>query len=343
MKRNLKFLLNIAVVLSLILNIGVPSMAVSPSEIYSGGEQLLYPGGMPFGVKFFTDGLVIVGFTDVPCDSGSPTPAYDAGLRVNDIITKVNGNEVKTSADLLGLIAGEPLEVTYERNGEEGSVVFTPVLSKEDGKYKTGMWIRDTTAGIGTITYIVPETGEFAGLGHGICDPATGELVNMTRGTVIDVAISGITKGVSGAPGELKGYFKPDKTGVLLGNTKCGVYGVLGSIPYDKIPQPALPIADKSEVTEGTAWIWSTLDDNQVNRYEIEIVNIDQKSMDNRNFEIVVKDKELIERTGGIVQGMSGSPIIQNGHIVGAVTHVMINDSTKGYGIFIENMLAAME
>jgi len=182
------------------------------------GERLLYPGGMSFGVKFFTDGLVIVGFTDVPCSEGSTAPAYDAGLRVNDIITKINGNEVKTSADLAELIegSGEPMEITYKRNGEERNVVFAPVQSKEDGKYKTGMWIRDTTAGIGTVTFIVPETGSFAGLGHGICDTSTGELMNMTRGTVVDVEISGITKGLPGTPGELKGYFKTDKSGVLL-------------------------------------------------------------------------------------------------------------------------------
>ncbi len=315
--------------------------AVTPAELNSEGVRLLYPGGMPFGVKFYTDGLVIVGFTDVPCDGGHFKPAYDAGLRVNDVITKVNGNDVKNSNDFLGFMTGEPLEITYERGGEVGNVVFTPVKSAEDGRFKTGMWIRDTTAGIGTVTYIVPETGEFAGLGHGICDPSTGELVNMVRGTVIDVAISGISKGICGTPGELKGYFKSDRTGVLLENTDCGVYGVLGSIPYDKIPQPALPAADKSEVTEGTAWIWSTLDDNEVCRYEIEILHIDQDSTDHRNFEIEVVDESLIEKTGGIVQGMSGSPIIQDGKLVGAVTHVLINDPTKGYGIFIENMLDA--
>ena len=287
MKNRYTKLLGTVMVLGLLIR---PAAAVSPSDIYS-GERLLYPGGMPFGVKFYTDGLIISGFTDIPCEEGSPTPAYDAGLRVNDVIKRVNGCEIRTTADLLGIITGEPLTITYERAGKEDSVVFTPVRSKEDGKYKTGMWIRDTTAGIGTVTYIVPETGEFGGLGHGICDPATGELVNMTRGTVIDVAISGITRGTCGTPGELKGYFKPDRTGVLLGNTKCGVHGVLSEIPFDRIPQPALPIGSRAEVTEGTAWIWSTLDDNEVHRYEIEIVNIAPENTDNRNFEIEVKDE----------------------------------------------------
>jgi len=320
---------------------GAKICAATPAELNAGGERLLYPGGMPFGVKFYTDGLIIVGFTDVPCGEESRKPAYDAGLRVNDVITKVNGNDVRNSGDFLSYVTGDPLAITYERDGKESMVEFTPVKSAEDGKFKTGMWIRDTTAGIGTVTYIVPETGEFGGLGHGICDPSTGELVNMVRGTVIDVAISGINKGVCGTPGELKGYFKSDRTGVLLGNTRCGVYGVLGRIPVERIPQPALPIGGKDEVTEGTAWIWSTLDDNEVAKYEIEIVEIDRDCADFRNFRIEVVDEELIEKTGGIVQGMSGSPIIQDGKLVGAVTHVLINDPTKGYGIFIENMLDA--
>ncbi len=339
MKMNKKFLPGLLIVLGLMINTGAPAAAATPAEVQ--GERLVYPGGMPFGVKFFTEGLLVVGFADVPCEGGSSTPAYDAGLRVNDRITKVNGNDVESSSDLLKQITGEPIEITYVRSGEERIAVFTPVQSREDGKFKTGMWVRDTTAGIGTVTYIIPETGEFAGLGHGICDPATGEPVKMARGTVIDVEISGINKGISGTPGELKGYFKSDKTGVLLGNTKCGVYGVLGAIPYDKIPQPALPVAEKSEVEEGTAWIWSTLDDNEVCRYEIEILRIDHENAEHRNFEIAVTDAALIERTGGIVQGMSGSPIIQNGKIIGAVTHVMVNDPTRGYGIFIENMLDA--
>ncbi len=341
LKKRILPLLIAASVLIIPPSLGNHAGAATPAEIAKGGERLLYPGGMPFGVKFYTDGLVIVGFTDVPCEGGVSKPAYDAGLRINDIITKVNGTDIRNSNDFLGFMTGDPLEITYERGGVEENVVFTPVKSTADGKFKTGMWIRDTTAGIGTVTYIIPETGEFGGLGHGICDPASGELVNMVRGTVIDVAISGISKGVCGTPGELKGYFKSEKTGVLIGNTKCGVFGVFGAIPFDKIPQPALPAADKTEVKEGTAWIWSTLDDNEVEKYEIEIVGIDFDSTDCRNFEIEVVDAALIEKTGGIVQGMSGSPIIQDGKLVGAVTHVLINDPCRGYGIFIENMLDA--
>ncbi len=301
-------------------------------------------GGMPFGIKFYSQGILIVGFTEIETENGMETPALDAGLQVNDIITHVNGSEVESAGDFIGLIedAGESVDVTYVRGGDENTVSFVPSVSKEDGKRKTGMWIRDTTAGIGTVTYILPETGEFAGLGHGICDAESGKLLEMKRGTVVDVRISGISKGISGTPGELKGYFTSDKSGVLLGNTLCGVHGVLSNIPYDAIPEKA-DVASRDEIHTGEAYIWCTLDGDRPQRYSIEITEIHpwESSQDNRCFSIEVTDEELLARTGGIVQGMSGSPIMQEGKLIGAVTHVLINDPSKGYGIFIENMLDA--
>ncbi len=300
-------------------------------------------GGMPFGVKFFSQGIVVVGFTDIETNSGTKTPAYDAGLRVNDIITHVNGTPVKTSDEFIKIVesAESMIEITYVRDGNNCTASFVPSLSVTDGKKKTGMWIRDTTAGIGTVTYIIPDTGEFAGLGHGICDANTGELLKMERGTVVDVQISGISKGVSGTPGELKGYFTSDKSGVLLGNTLCGVYGVMSNAPTYLCPELNVEVADRSEVCAGEAYIWCTLDDNVPHKYEIEIGEINRDSYDNRSFEVKVVDDTLLEKTGGIVQGMSGSPIIQNGKLIGAVTHVLINDPRSGYGIFIENMMDA--
>ena len=307
--------------------------------------ERLCVGGMPFGVKFYSQGILIVGFTEIETANGIETPALDAGLQVNDIITRVNGNDVETAGEFIGMIeeAENRIDVTYLRGGDENTVSFVPSVSKEDGKRKTGMWIRDTTAGIGTVTYILPETGEFAGLGHGICDMESGELLEMKRGTVVDVMISGVTKGVSGTPGELKGYFTSDKSGVLLGNTLCGVYGVLSDIPWERIPE-TVEVAEQNEVHPGEAYIWCTLDGNCPKKYSVSITDIRHAAdNDNRCFSIEVTDRELLEKTGGIVQGMSGSPILQNGRIVGAVTHVLINDPTKGYGIFIENMLEAAE
>jgi stage IV sporulation protein B len=285
--------------------------------------------------------IVVVGFSEIETSDGAKTPAYDAGIRVNDIITQVNGIDVTSSMELLTMIeeSGEVIEMTVMRNGHEETYRFTPVYG-EDGKGKTGMWIRDTTAGIGTVTYVNPETCEFGGLGHGICDPESGEILKMDRGTVVDVQISGITKGRPGTPGELKGYFSSYKSGVLLENTPCGVYGVFSEMPESLKRMECCETADRREITEGDAVIRCTLDEGEPCEYRIRIENINRTSRDNRSFTVVVTDEALLEKTGGIVQGMSGSPILQNGRIVGAVTHVFVNDPTRGYGIFIENMLA---
>ncbi len=343
MKKNLKKITIIA--LSIICAFNIFCVCDEPNITQAAEINEVIVGGVPFGVKLYSEGLVIVGFCDVVTEAGTSTPAYDAGLRVNDRITHVNGVPVKTSADLVEKIEGSSneIEITYLRNGEKGSVVFSPAVSSEDGKKKTGMWIRDTTAGIGTVTFVCKDSGVFAGLGHGICDAETGELLKMDRGIVLDVRISGITKGISGTPGELKGYFTSDKSGVLIGNTLCGVFGAFSELPAELKNNPILEIADRSEVVTGEATIMCTVDDGGAREYEIEIEEINRDSLDKRSFLIEITDAELLEKTGGIVQGMSGSPIIQNGKLIGAVTHVLVNDPTRGYGIFIENMLDIAE
>ena len=299
---------------------------------------MLYPGGMPFGVKFFTEGLLVVGMSDIDC------AAYNAGIRIRDVIVSVNGEAIESAEDFVSAVessGGNPLTIKYKRNGEEFTADVTPQISASDGKYKTGMWVRDSTAGIGTVTFVNPSNNAFAGLGHGICDADTGELMPLMRGVVVDVSISGITKGTAGAPGELKGYFSSGKTGSLIGNQNSGVYGVLLSPPQN-IPENQLPIALSDEIKDGNAYIWCTLDKGSPQKYSVSISNIKKGSSDNKNFVVTVTDPALLEKTGGIVQGMSGSPIIQNGRIIGAVTHVLINDPSRGYGIFIENMLLGM-
>ena len=235
---------------------------------------------------------------------------------------------------------GKELKLTYKRDGKEYTTTVTPVLSSDDNKYKTGMWIRDSGAGIGTVTFIEPQTLTFGGLGHGICDIDTGELMPISHGNVTNVTINGITKGVSGSPGELKGYFGKEKLGELYENTERGVFGRFFSPPSD-IPEDALPVASSDEVKEGPAYIWCTLANNKVTKYAIEITTINRRDSNTKNFSVKVTDPALKNECGGIVQGMSGSPIIQNGKIVGAVTHVLVGDPTSGYGIFIENMLSA--
>ncbi|MBO5305245.1 MAG: SpoIVB peptidase [Clostridia bacterium] len=300
----------------------------------------LYPGGMPFGVRFFTKGVMVIGFCDLDTENGKVNPAYDAGLRQKDIITHIGGKEISSALELTEAVensGGKPLILRYQRDGTSLEATVTPMYSEAEGIYKTGIWVKDSGAGIGTVSFIVPESNYFTGLGHGICDADTGKLLPIERGTVVDVTISGINKGVSGTPGEIKGFFNAGKTGTLLGNDECGVYGIFSECP--KTACEPLPLALRNEIAEGEAFIYCTLDTGKIGKYSVEIQNINRNATGGKCFIVKVTDKALLEKTGGIVQGMSGSPIIQNGKLVGAVTHVMIGDPTTGYGIFAENML----
>ena len=303
----------------------------------------LVPCGDVFGVKFFTKGVIVIGDSDIETASGFVNPAKNAGIDKNDIITKVGGIEINTVEALAEAVEkskGKPLYVEYTRAGEIRHSEITPALSLADRKYKTGIWVRDSTAGIGTMTYYNPQNGCFAGLGHGICDIDTGELMPLLRGTVVDVSISDIVKGRSGAPGELKGVFDSEKRGALIGNTEAGVYGMLDNAPAST--RTALPVASRTDVKEGPASILVNPDGKGVKEYTVRLSKVDHRSDGTKSFVVEITDPALIELTGGIVQGMSGSPILQDGRLAGAVTHVLVGDPTKGYGIFIENMLSRM-
>ena len=306
-------------------------------------DLMLYPGGMPFGVKFYTDGVMVVGFCDIDTGKGSVNPAEKAGLRTKDVILKIDGEEIKGAADMTARIEasnGKPMKLTCRRSGKEFETSLTPVLSAAEGQYKTGIWVRDSGAGIGTVTFLFPDSGAFAGLGHGICDADTGALVQMRKGAVSDVTISSVVKGAAGAPGELKGHFNPGRSGALLGNSNCGVWGVFSEVPETSC-EP-MPIGLRDDVAEGDAYILCTATGEEIQKYDIRISNIKRDAKGSKCFTVTVTDPDLLALTGGIVQGMSGSPIIQDGKIIGAVTHVLINDPTTGYGIFLENMLANM-
>jgi stage IV sporulation protein B len=202
--------------------------------------------------------------------------------------------------------------------------------------------LKDGAAGIGTITYIDPVTGEFGGLGHGICDSDTGEVISFTAGEVTGIVLSGVKKGEEGKPGELSGMLTDKVSGVLYSNTECGVFGKLDKIP-ETIAATPIAIAHRNEVQEGEAIIRSTVKSGAVKEYKIQISEVNKASTGTKSFKIKVTDPTLIAITGGVVRGMSGSPIIQNGKLVGAVTHVMVASPTEGYGIFIENMLNAAQ
>ncbi len=303
----------------------------------------LIPGGNAFGVKMYTRGVWIVGFSDVLGKQGSKScPAKDCGLLVGDVILAVNGINVNTADELTRMIescGGNALRLSVNRGKNGLSLDLVPVKSDFDGVYRAGFWIRDNTAGIGTVTYIDPSNGAFGGLGHGICDAESGRLIPFADGAIIDVSISGVVPGKAGVPGELKGYFRAMKTGSLLSNTNAGVFGIFADIPAHC--GDAIEVAQISEVKKGEATIRCTLDDGGIREYTIRIDEIHADHDALKNYEITVTDPDLLRLTGGIVQGMSGSPIIQNGKLVGAVTHVLVNDPARGFGIYIGNMLSA--
>ena len=296
----------------------------------------LYVGGMPFGVKIQTKGLQVVKF------DGNNSPSKLAGVKAGDTIIKVGGKEISTIEDLTKRVNesyGKEILVTVLRNDKEINLKIKPEYNRDEGKYKIGVWLKDSTSGIGTITYINPENNEFGGLGHGICDSNTGNTIPLSRGIVLDVTINGVLKGQIGKAGELKGVFNAKKIGVISENSPCGVFGYLSNCPAS--PENKMKLCPKEELVEGDAYIWCTIGDCAPQKYNVKISEIDTNGGNIKNFKVKITDKRLLELTGGIVQGMSGSPIIQNGRLVGAVTHVLVNNPTEGYGIFIENMLNA--
>lgn len=306
-------------------------------------ELMLIPGGQAFGVKFYTDGVMVVDMTAFETADGMRNPAYEAGIRTKDIIISVNGEKITSNRDISKIVSacnGKQVVFEVKRNDTTFTVNVSPQKSAAQDSYKVGLWVRDSTAGIGTITYFNPQTGHFAGLGHGISDVDTGVLMPLAAGDVIGANISSVIKGQKGAPGQLEGSFNEFvQYGSLLQNTSQGVFGKTED--RNLLSQQAIPIASNEQVEVGEVTIRCTTNGTQVSEYKAMIESINKSSSSQgKNMVIKITDEALLEKTGGIVQGMSGSPIIQNGKLVGAVTHVLINDPTMGYGIFIENMLA---
>jgi stage IV sporulation protein B len=293
-------------------------------------------------MKLYTDGLLVVGFAPVETEGGTVSPAQDAGLAGGDMITHIQKKPISTIQELQALsLDGTPLEITYIRNGRPLSTALYPAKAAYDSKYRIGVWVRDSMAGIGTITFFDPETGLFGALGHGINDGETGLLLPMGSGHVLYSEVESVRIGQPGLPGELRGSFREDKKyGELLRNAETGLFGTLPS-PEALGPQSqhAVPVASPDEVREGAAFILSNVSGDTVERFDVEIVKVYASENSPRDFMLRIIDERLIELTGGIVQGMSGSPVLQDGKLVGAVTHVLINDPKRGYGIFAESML----
>lgn len=295
-------------------------------------------GGCFFGVKLITDGVPVVGIDGFETENGVKAPAHDAGIKLGDIIKSINSVPITSAEQITAMISssgGEVLSLTVLRAGKEKSLLLTPEKSVE-GIYRAGMWIRDNALGIGTVTYVKSDTLEFGGLGHGICDAETASLMPMLRGSVSDIELTSVVKGKCGTPGEVKGVFRGGKIGSLTANTQTGVYGAFAELPSSLGEK--MTLADAMELKEGEAFIRTAIG-GKPEDYKVKISKINCRADNGKNFVIEVTDERLIGISGGIVQGMSGSPVIQNGKLIGAVTHVTVNEPTKGYGIFIGNMV----
>ena len=304
-------------------------------------EQTVLVSGAPFGIKLFSDGVMVVGFSDIYTENGYQNPAKNAGIRMGDTVRSVSGQAVADNDDIREKVEdsqGRPISVTFERKGEQKTVFVTPVRDRSTGVYRIGMRVRDSSAGIGTLTCIDPADNIFAGLGHAITDVDTDEIIDVRSGEIAEVSITGVIPSSAGSPGELKGILSMAAAGTILQNDETGVYGTVSGTKL--FAGTAMPVAMRQDVVVGDAVICTCVDGDTPKNYTVTIERISyNESSPNKNMILRVTDERLLRETGGIVQGMSGSPIVQNGRLVGAVTHVLVNDPTRGYAIFAENMM----
>lgn len=300
------------------------------------------PSGKAVGLYIQSDGVMVLGTSEIQGEDGfSYEPAKDI-LQPGDTIRKVEGTTVGNIDQVVQLLQKKKSrKVTLEvvRGGNTIQIKLEKILAK-DGEYKIGVWLREDTEGIGTLSFVT-DKNQFAALGHGITDIDTGKLIRLSQGSVYPAQIEDIQRGKAGSPGELIGSVAlgtANCIGKIKSNTELGITGNIISSEYQYQSERALPVGLKQEVKKGRAWVMCQLED-EVNKYEVEIEEINVNSQDNKGMVIQVTDQELLKKSGGIVQGMSGAPIIQNGKVIGAVTHVFVNDPTGGYATFMENML----
>ena len=312
---------------------------VKSVSIHYTDRSYVVPGGNPFGIKIYVDGVLVISVTDVETENGKRRPAGDAGRREGDYIKSVNSVNVYATEDIAEIVEksqGSELKFEVIRDGTSITLNVVPALS-ESGAYKVGIWVRDSCAGIGTVTFIDRKSGVFAGLGHAVCDVDTLSVLPLKNGEIVPAEITGVYKSLGGSAGELCGSLMlRESLGSIELNDGSGVFGKYSG----EISQNEIPVAFRQEVRTGKAQILTTVSGTEPQAYEAEIIkiNLSDKSQQ-KNMIIRITDRELLQKTGGIVQGMSGSPIIQDGMLVGAVTHVFVNNPKEGYAIFAENML----
>lgn len=293
-----------------------------PNEYYLGGEVV--------GIKLLASGVLVVG-----------VDRKDSEINVGDIILKVNNESIETDSKLQEFVSkGENLELLVLRNNQEININVLPILNEETNMYRLGLWVKDSSAGVGTITFYT-EDRKFAALGHAITETNENYILPITSGGITKTSIYGIRKGVSKIPGELKGIISNNAIGEIFYNTENGIFGTMEKDDY--LLNEKVKIADKEDIEVGNAKIYATIDENSKKAYDIKIEKVYLNSSGNKNIAIRVTDKELIEKTGGIVQGMSGAPIVQNGKLIGVVTHVLLDDPLSGYATFIENLVEDLE
>ena len=297
-------------------------------------------GGQPFGVKFYNDGVMVIELEEFFNGSHYVCPAKEGGLQVDDVIKKVNGIEIKTNEDLQEAATGcggKGMSFIIERDGKELCKTVKPQANTV-GTYLLGAWVRDSCAGIGTVTYYNPDNNYFAALGHGICDRDTGAMMPLGEAEIVGASISSVERSSTGKAGSLNGYFNDKTLGTVTNNTINGIYGTIIDNSY--LSGDRFEIAEFDEIQTGDAQIITTISGDRPESYDLKITSIrNDDPRNNENYVIKVTDKRLLDECGGIVQGMSGSPIVQNGKLIGAVTHVFLNNPEEGYGVAAQFMV----
>ena len=311
-------------------------------KVHTVEKQEVLVSGSPVGIYMETKGVLVIDSGEITDREGIRRTPAEHIIQSGDYICEIDGKVLTGKRQLMQLVRenqGEPMELQVIRHQETIKLEMTPVET-EDGSYKLGIWVRDNIQGIGTLTYVEPN-GTFGALGHGISDTDTGERLEISDGDLYRADILSIRKGTAGTPGELRGvinYREENRIGTICGNSQYGIRGQLEPGKYEG-SMKKIPTGLKQEIQTGKAEIRCDIGDG-IREYQCEILEIDSNARDtNKRFVLRITDDDLLSRTGGIVQGMSGSPVLQNGKLIGAITHVFVNDPTKGYGIFIENMM----
>ncbi len=295
--------------------------------------------GRVFGIRLYSDGVVVVSLQEIETEKGKISPGKIAGIKSGDVITLIDDKKVSSNSDISEICEksnGKKMKIVYRRNGRKFTAYLQTVKDKS-GSYKAGLWVRDSTAGIGTMTFYDRETGVFASLGHAVCDVDTEIVLPISGGEAVSAKILGCNKSSDGQAGELCGVFGDEIIGKLYVNGKTGLYGFSDDMNNDGA---VMPVAIPDEIKTGKAKIYCSIDGEKPKYYDVEITRVNLRESGEKNMTVKITDSELLKLTGGIVQGMSGTPLIQNGMLVGAITHVFVNNPQEGYAIFAETMMA---